>query len=49
MENKEYDLCNKKLKEFLKKDGIGKLVFRELNAILERVFREGYELGKNSK
>jgi len=49
MEDKEFDLCNKKCKSFLKRDKIGKILLKEIEQCLLRVFREGYKLGSSYK
>lgn len=46
MNDDEFDMVNKKCNEFLKKDKIGKIMSKDLKHILERIFLEGYELGK---
>jgi hypothetical protein len=46
MEDKEYDLCNKKLNNLLKRDKTGKLVLADIIRDLEWIFRSGYKLGK---
>jgi len=49
MEDKEFDLCTKECKKYLEKDRLGKIQMREMELILQAVFRQGYELGKNSR
>jgi hypothetical protein len=46
MEDKEFDLCNRKCENFMKRNEVGKYLSKELLSILQRVFREGYKLGK---
>lgn len=45
MEDKEFDLCNKRCKTYLKRNKYGKIQMSFLNEILETVFRQGYLLG----
>ncbi len=49
MEDKEFNLCKRKCKSFLKKDRYGRMVGIEIAECLERVFREGYKLGVSKK
>ena len=48
MKDKEFDLCNKKCKSFLKRNKYGKLVSKELNSCFQMIFREGYKLGSST-
>ncbi len=49
MNDDEFDMVNKGCNEFLKKDKIGKIMSSDLKHILERIFLEGYELGKKNR